>query len=94
MEPGDSWKVLMSMLELVSILIGLRRAFQENNPYAISYVSVLVVFPLVYYFSFTEMSYRHPIDPFVAIRAAYGAINSFPGWNQKRTAGGREAASF
>lgn len=86
MEPGHRWNVLMSMIVLVLMLLGLRHAFREQKSYAILYASILIGFPLVYYFSFTQMSYRHPIDPFVAILAAYGAINLFPGWKRKRTA--------
>lgn len=93
-EPGDPWNVLMSMIVLVLVLIGLRHAFQEKKSYAILYASILILFPLVYYFSFTQMSYRHPIDPFVAILAAYGAMSLVPGWRQKETAAGGEAVSF
>jgi 4-amino-4-deoxy-L-arabinose transferase-like glycosyltransferase len=93
-EPGDPWNILMTVILLVLMLTGLWRTFRDGNEHAILYASVLVVFPLIYYFSFTQMSYRHPIDPFVAILAAYGAMNLVPGRRQKRLAEGNDAKSF
>jgi hypothetical protein len=49
------------------------------------------VFPLVYYISFTQMPYRHPIDPLIVILATYGAIGWISGWKKKKLATGGEA---
>ncbi len=79
-EPTDPGNIVMSMTLLVMMLVGLRRAFRERNVTAFLYASSLVVFPLVYYFSFAQMPYRHPIDPLIVILATYGAI----GWLSDR----------
>ena len=89
LEPGDPWNMLMSTILLVLMLIGFRHAFQKRIAAGALYASAMIVFPLVYYISFTQMSYRHPIDPLLAIMAAYGAVGCFPGWrNEKPMADG------
>jgi 4-amino-4-deoxy-L-arabinose transferase-like glycosyltransferase len=89
LEPGDPWNMLMSVILLALMLIGFRHAFQERIAAGALYASAMIVFPVVYYISFTQMSYRHPIDPLLAIMAAYGAVGCFPGWrNEKPMADG------
>jgi 4-amino-4-deoxy-L-arabinose transferase-like glycosyltransferase len=89
-EPGDPWNILMSTILLALMLIGFRHALQERIAVVSLFASAMIVFPLVYYISFTQMSYRHPIDPLLAIMAAYGAVGCFPGWrNEKPMTDGR-----
>jgi 4-amino-4-deoxy-L-arabinose transferase-like glycosyltransferase len=79
-EPTDPGNIVMSVILLVLMLAGLRRAVRERNATTFLYGSSLIVFPFVYYVSFTQMPYRHPIDPLIVILAAYGAI----GWLSSR----------
>jgi hypothetical protein len=57
------------------------------------YTSALIVFPLVYYISFTQMPYRHPIDPEIVVLACYGAIGWHPSWKKENLATGGTAES-
>ena len=85
-EPTDPGNIVMSMILLVLMLVGLRLALRERNATAFLYASSLFVFPLVYYFSFTQMPYRHPIDPLIVILATYGAMSWLSGWKKKKLA--------
>jgi hypothetical protein len=57
------------------------------------YTSALIVFPLVYYISFTQMPYCHPIDPLIAILASYGATGWLSSWKKENLATGGTAES-
>ena len=52
--------------------LGAWLAWRRGNPYAVPYLVVLLVFPLVYYLTVTLVRYRFPMDPILTILAAYG----------------------
>jgi len=90
-EPTDPGNIVMSMILLVLMLVGLRCSVKERNATAFLYASSLVVFPLVYYISFTQMPYRHPIDPLIVILASSGTIGWLSGSKKKHLVTGGTA---
>lgn len=56
-----------SLLSLAGLLLALRNHGMDSLPLAIC----LIVFPIPYYITNTTLRYRHPIDPLMAIFAAY-----------------------
>ena len=53
--------------------LGAWLAWRRGNPYAVPYLVVLLIFPLVYYLTDVLVRYRFPIDPILTILAVYGA---------------------
>jgi hypothetical protein len=92
MEPTDPGNIVMSTLLTFFAVAGLRRAFQEAGPAAVPYALVLIVFPLIYYISIPQMSYRHPIDPEIVVLASYGAIGWAHRWRKIKLAKGDKPA--
>lgn len=69
-EPLDPENMFfLSSVSLLS-LSGLRILIVRNRTLAISYIIVLVIFPLVYYITHLDPGFRHPLDPFMTILAA------------------------
>jgi 4-amino-4-deoxy-L-arabinose transferase-like glycosyltransferase len=64
------------MYSFVSLLAlaGLYRAIRDRRDGAIALVIPLIVFPVAYYLTHSDVRYRHPIDPEVVVFMAYGAI--------------------
>jgi 4-amino-4-deoxy-L-arabinose transferase-like glycosyltransferase len=73
-EPLDPANILMCTPLTLLALWGLCRGFREKNAAALPYAFVLAVFPLVYYITFSQMPYRHPIDPQIIALASYGVL--------------------
>jgi len=75
-----------SAISFAGLLLALRAAGMESLPLTMC----LAVFPIPYYITHTALRYRHPIDPFLTIFAAYAlsrlwrtlsprpALESFP----------------
>ncbi len=61
----------------VLAFLGLRRAFRNLEPEAWLYLIVLLFFPLIYYVTSPHLRFRHPIDPPMALLAAY-AVSKEP----------------
>ncbi|HEY7111808.1 MAG TPA: hypothetical protein VIA45_02645 [Thermoanaerobaculia bacterium] len=57
---------------------GLFRAIRERRDGVAALAIPLVLFPLTYYLTHSDARYRHPIDPIVAIFAAYAATSRRP----------------
>jgi hypothetical protein len=53
---------------------GVGRAIRNGQDFAVPLVILLVVFPIVYYITHTDVRYRLPIDPVVVIFMAYRVI--------------------
>jgi hypothetical protein len=51
----------------------------EVFPYAI----VLLVFPLIFYFTHSSLRYRFPMDPIMMILAAYGVSHPISQWLER-----------
>jgi 4-amino-4-deoxy-L-arabinose transferase-like glycosyltransferase len=64
------------MYSFVSLLAlaGLYRAIRDHRDGAIALLIPLIVFPVAYYLTHSDVRYRHPIDPEVVVFMAYGAI--------------------
>jgi 4-amino-4-deoxy-L-arabinose transferase-like glycosyltransferase len=86
MEPLDPANILLCTPLTLLALWGLRRAFREKNAAAAPYAFVLAAFPLVYYVTFSQMPYRHRIDPQIVVLATYGVIDVISRWTKKRPA--------
>jgi len=66
-EPQGSWWFVPSLLAWAGMVLALRRYPAPAWPYAL----VMLVFPLVYYFTHTFPSYRHPMEPVVLLFASF-----------------------
>ncbi len=55
----------------VLALLGLLFSFRTREPEAFLFAIVIFIFPVVYYVTHTALRYRHPIDPVMAVLAAY-----------------------
>ena len=56
-------------------MIGLYKAFRGSWNATMPYVLVLLSFPLAYYLTHSEISYRQPIDPELAIFASFAVFS-------------------
>jgi Dolichyl-phosphate-mannose-protein mannosyltransferase len=80
--PDETWstdplyvKVLLLLNALVISLgmLGIAAAGRLRNPNIVPYVSVVVVFPLVYYVTYPLVRFRFAIEPILAILVIQGA---------------------
>lgn len=76
-EPDDPGNVVFSTLFTLLTIIGLRRAFRENQPVATLYALVFLFFPVMFYFTHVEVYYRRQIDPLMLVLAVYGVLGFF-----------------
>ena len=89
-EPFDLANIVFcSGLTLLGF-VGLRRAYQENANRTIPYLLVLLLFPLVYYFTHPEDYHRRPIDPMIVALAAYGVTS----WRRAKAKAGEPAGKM
>jgi 4-amino-4-deoxy-L-arabinose transferase-like glycosyltransferase len=70
-EPLDLPNIFFCTIFSAIALFGLRKAFLYRLEAAIPLVLVLLTFPLVYYVTHSEISYRLPIDPILVIFASF-----------------------
>ena len=76
-EPLDPANIFFSTSLTVLALIGLRRVFREHFPVAALYATMLLVFPVVFYFTHVEVYYRRQVDPQMVVLAVYGVLPWF-----------------
>lgn len=69
-----------SLLSILSFA-GLGWAIHDERDGAIPMALLLIFFPIVYYLTHSDMGFRHPIDPVMAILAVYGAISFRRHWS-------------
>jgi 4-amino-4-deoxy-L-arabinose transferase-like glycosyltransferase len=72
--PHQGLKQIANLLFLCSALLafgGLFLALKWRVQGAVLYLTLLLSYPVVYYITFTEPRYRHPIDPELAILAVF-----------------------
>src|ERR1700693_5598228 len=83
--PADVWGHAPLYLKAVIIgnclfsllsLLGALFAFRSQNNAATMFASVMLVFPLVFYFTHTSLRYRFPMDPIMMVLAANGVACS------------------
>lgn len=62
----------------ISVLtfVGLRRAFHLDRSTAWLYALGLLIYPLLYYMTTTELPYRHPLDPLIVILGVVGVVGT------------------
>jgi hypothetical protein len=81
LEPGNvaiefhdpSSNVYLTVPLTILMLVGLWQGFRNLRAATIPFLIVLVLYPLLFYFTDAEIRYRHLIDPEVVIMAAVGA---------------------
>jgi 4-amino-4-deoxy-L-arabinose transferase-like glycosyltransferase len=71
-EEGLPNALTYSLVSLIA-LAGLLRAIRDRRDGVIPLVIPLVVFPIAYYLTHSEVRYRHPIDPIVVVFMASAA---------------------
>lgn len=76
MEPLDPPNIFFCTSLTVLALLGLRRAWKANRSTALPYLFVLLVFPVIYYFTTPELYYRRPMDPILSTLAAAALVPS------------------
>jgi len=59
--------IFLSLLSLGGLLVAVRR----HAPGAFLLVTLMIVYPMVYYITFTNNRYRHPIEPIMVVLATY-----------------------
>jgi hypothetical protein len=64
---GLLWNSIFSLLAFTGVFLASRSRLRGFPIFA----SALLVFPLTYYLTHTALRYRHPIDPIMAVLAAY-----------------------
>lgn len=73
-EPFDIPNIPLCTAITVFAFIGLRKAFQNSVESAIPYALMLLIFPLGYYPTHPELSYRQSWDPEVVILVCYALL--------------------
>jgi 4-amino-4-deoxy-L-arabinose transferase-like glycosyltransferase len=73
-EPLDPPNIIFCTAVTFLGLAGLRRALRNAPERAIHYALVLLVYPMVYYFTHSDIAYRHPLDPEVVILGSYAVV--------------------
>jgi Dolichyl-phosphate-mannose-protein mannosyltransferase len=82
-EPFDPANIVFCTAFTVLAIIGLSKALRKVPDIATPYALVLLVFPLIYYITHSDLSYRHPLDPEIVILASYAMVSWLP---QRRAA--------
>lgn len=70
-EPYDKFNVFFCFPLTILMLFSFRRLVREKPDKAALFGILLVVFPLPYYLSHPDLTYRTPIEPLVVMLAAY-----------------------
>jgi 4-amino-4-deoxy-L-arabinose transferase-like glycosyltransferase len=79
-EPLDPANVLVCTTLTILALLGLVRAFRNDNLSAVPFLIVLFLYPLVYCVTHPEVYYRRPIDPLFVILAGFAVAS----WLERR----------
>lgn len=74
-EPLDPANVFFCTTFTVLALIGLRKALSRSRSAVMPYALVLLAFPIPYYLTHSDISYRQPLNPEVVILASLAAVS-------------------
>ncbi len=74
---------LFSLLALLGVLF----AYRAQNEAAVPFGMVLVVFPMIYYFTHTDLRYRFPMDTLMDVLAVYAIAYPLSKLAERRYAG-------
>lgn len=72
--PYDSYNMLIVAPLTLLLAIGLLHAFRRRLEGTGLAASILALYPVVYYLTDSDMRYRHVIDPFIIMAAAFGFV--------------------
>ena len=84
---------LLNAVFVLFCWLGAWLAWRRGNLYAVPYLVVLLIFPLVYYLTDVLVRYRFPIDPVLTVLAVYGATGTLE-WPRGGSTVRRVKASF
>jgi len=73
-EPFDPPNIIFCTAVTLLGLAGLSKARRRAPATALLYALVLLVFPMVYYFTHPDVAYRHPLDPEIVILGSYAVV--------------------
>jgi len=74
-EPFDPLNVIFCTAFTFLAIAGLRNAFRRTPDRAMPYVLVLLVYPMVYYMTHSDLAYRHPLDPEIVTLGSYAVVS-------------------
>ncbi|MGA7557529.1 MAG: glycosyltransferase family 39 protein [Terriglobales bacterium] len=74
-EPLDPANIFFCTTFTVLAMTGLYKAFRSSPIATMPYALVLLAFPVVYYVTHSEISYRQPIDPMLVIFASFALFS-------------------
>jgi 4-amino-4-deoxy-L-arabinose transferase-like glycosyltransferase len=74
-EPFDLANIFFATPFTVLAIVGLYKALRSSWQTAMPYVLVLLAFPLAYYLTHSDISYRDPIDPEIVALAAFAVFS-------------------
>jgi 4-amino-4-deoxy-L-arabinose transferase-like glycosyltransferase len=66
-EPFDPPNILFCTAFTLLAILGWSKALQKDAEKAIPYALVVLVYPVVYYFTHSDIAYRQPLDPMIVI---------------------------
>jgi hypothetical protein len=72
MENSGLFNVLMYSSISALAFVGIGRAIRDRRDYLFPLTLLVIVFPAIYYLTHSDLGFRHPIDPVMAIFAVYG----------------------
>jgi 4-amino-4-deoxy-L-arabinose transferase-like glycosyltransferase len=73
-EPFDPPNILFCTAFTILAIFGWSKALRRAPEKAMPYAVVLLVYPLVYYFTHSDIAYRHPLDPEIVILGSYAVV--------------------
>jgi 4-amino-4-deoxy-L-arabinose transferase-like glycosyltransferase len=73
-EPYDRLNILFATPLTLLCLVGWVAAWRQGIKGSGLVLGVFLLYPLVYYLTHTNLRYRHPLDPEIALFAAYGVL--------------------
>jgi len=74
-EPFDPLNIVLCTAFTLLAIMGLSKAYRKIPDIATPYALVLLVYPLVYYITHSDMAYRHPVDPEIVVLASYAVVS-------------------
>jgi len=93
--PVDDWAsspwflkgfIVLNVLFAVFTWVGALFANRKDSEEALPYLTMLVVFPIVFYLTHSSLRYRFPMDPIMMVLAAYGVAYPISLWSGRTAA--------
>jgi 4-amino-4-deoxy-L-arabinose transferase-like glycosyltransferase len=79
-EPFDPPNIIFCTTFTFLAITGLSKAFRRTPDRAMPYALVLLIYPMVYYITHSDIEYRNPLDPEIVILASYAVVS----WRRSR----------